>query len=109
MTFLLGFRNMCEALEKEPVSEFFLCGLRNVIKSSLKICFKLTFESCSSICLVFLICDNCFLFFYLSAFLRLSHIQNINLSDSVIAVIILQSVIIQYCLTFTLIEEKHIV
>lgn len=80
-----------------------------MIKSSLKICFKLTFESCSSFCLVFLICDNCFLFFYLSAFLRVSHIQNINLSDSAIAVIILQSVIIQYCLTFTLIEEKHIV
>lgn len=109
MTFLLGFRNMCEALEKEPVSELFLSGMRNAIKNSLKICFKLTFESCSSFCLVFLICDNCFLFLYLSAFLRVSHFQNINPCDSVTAVIILQSVIIQYCLTFTLIEEKNIV
>lgn len=107
MTFLLGLRNVCEALEKVPVSECFLCAIRNVIKSSLKICFKLTFESCSSFCFVFLICDNCFLFFYLSAFLRVSHIQNINLSDSVISVIILQSVITQHCLTFTVIEENH--
>lgn len=83
--------------------------MRNVIKISLKICFKLTFEFCSSFCLVYLIRDNCFLFFCLSAFLKVSHIQNINLSDSVIAVIILQSVIIQYYLIFALIEEKHIV
>lgn len=109
MPFLLGFRNTCKALEKEPVSEFLLCGMRNVIKTSLKICFKLTFEFCSSFCLVFLICDNCFLFSCLSAFLRVSHIQNINLSDSVIAVIILQSVIIQYCLIFASIEEKQII